>query len=635
MKVRPLIRRLRTSAQVLRGDPGVVLRLPRFVWRTLKDGPRASLDRLRRLSDPLRFSVDYEAWLAEFGITESEIEAMQAWAESLAEPAQIAVLIPVFNPRPEWLQAAIASVQAQLYPHWQLCIADDCSTDPRIRRLLEAAAVADPRIKVVFRESNGHICASSNSALQLVQTPWLALLDHDDLLPAEALIWVAKAIEADPDARLFYSDEDKISSDGTLFDPYFKGDWNPLLMEAQNMFSHLGVYSTELVRRLGGFREGLEGSQDHDLVLRCSEQLRREQIVHIPRVLYHWRVHPESTAGGAKAKPYTVKAAERAITEHLQRRNLPLRQLSWSPLGFQADLALPRPAPRVSVIIPTRNGLKVLEPCLTSLLQLTRYPDLEVLVVDNGSDDPATLQFLEGLENLGRISVLRDPSPFNYSALNNKAVEQASGTVICLLNNDIEVIEPDWLEALVVQVLRPGVGAVGARLLYPNQTLQHAGVLLGVGGVANHAHLGWPGEHPGYFSRAQLTQEMAAVTAACLVVRRDHYLQVGGLDEHNLKVAFNDVDFCLKLREVGLQNVYVAAAKLIHHESVSRGQDLSPEKAARFAAEVAWMQQRWGDQLGQDPAYNPNLCLDNPHFKLAWPPRVERWPVPVQELPQT
>ena len=296
-------------------------------------------------------------------------------------------------------------------------------------------------------------------------------------------------------------------------------------------------------------------------------------------------------------------------------------------MGFKAQLALPDLAPRVSVIIPTRNGLKVLKPCLTSLLGITRYPDLEVLVVDNGSDDPATLQFLAELEGQGKIRVLRDPGPFNYSALNNQAVEQASGELICLLNNDIEVIDPGWLEELVVQALRPGVGAVGARLLYPNRTLQHGGVLLGVGGVANHAHLGWPGDHPGYFSRAQLTQEMAAVTGACLLVSRANYLVVGGLDADNLKVAFNDVDFCLKLREQGLQNVYVPAAKLIHHESVSRGQDLSPEKAARFAAEVAWMQQRWGEQLPHDPAYNPNLSLDNPHFRLAWPPRLERWPV--------
>ena len=625
MKFRTLLRRLRTSAQVLRGDPGVMLRAPRFMWRTLKEGPRASLDRLRRISDPLRFSVDYEAWRAEFGTTAEEKQAMAAWAEALPRPVPIAVLMPVFNPKPEWLQAAIDSVRAQLYPHWQLCIADDCSTDPRIRPLLEAAMAADPRIQVAFRERNGHICASSNSALELVQASWVALLDHDDLLPDEALIWVAKAIAENPQAQLFYSDEDKLSPAGELFDPYFKGDWNPVLMEGQNTFSHLGVYATDLVRQVGGFREGFEGSQDHDLVLRCSELLRRDQIVHLPRVLYHWRVHPQSTAGGAKAKPYTVQAAERAIIEHLKRHGLSPRQIHWSDSGFRPQLTLSDPAPRVSVIIPTRNGLKVLRPCLTSLLDRTRYPDLEVLVVDNGSDDPATLELLASLEKQDRIRVLCDPSPFNYSALNNRAVGQASGEFICLLNNDIEAIDPGWLEELVAHAMRPGVGAVGARLLYPNRTIQHGGVLLGVGGVANHAHLGWPGDNPGYFGRAQLTQEMAAVTGACLLVRRSYYEAVGGLNEEQLKVAFNDVDFCLKLREQGLQNLYAPAARLIHHESVSRGQDLSPEKAARFAAEVAWMQQRWGDQLPQDPAYNPNLSLDNPHFRLAWPPRVERW----------
>ena len=632
MKVRSLLRRLRTSAQVLRGDPGVVLRLPRFVWRTLKEGPRASLDRLRRLSDPLRFSVDYEAWLAEFGTTDLEKEAMQAWAVALAEPAQIAVLMPVFNPKPEWLQAAIASVQAQLYPHWQLCIADDCSTDPRIRPLLEAAMAADSRIQVVFRQRNGHICASSNSALELVQAPWLALLDHDDLLPDDALIWVAQAIQAHPEARLFYSDEDKINPNGKRLDPYFKGDWNPVLIESQNFFCHLGVYSTDLVRQVGGFREGLEGAQDHDLVLRCSEMLRRDQIVHIRRVLYHWRIHSESTSSGVNAKSYSIRSAECAISEHLQRSALAFEQMSWSQVGFRAKLALPDPAPRVSVIIPTRNGIEVLGPCLTSLLECTSYPDFEVLVVDNGSDEPSTLTLLAELEQKGLVHVLHDPRPFNYSALNNSAVQHTSGDFICLLNNDIEVIDPGWLEELVVQALRPGVGAVGAKLLYPDRTIQHGGVVLGIGGVAGHVHHRCPEDHPGYFSLAQLTQEIAAVTAACLLVKRCHYEAVDGLNEDQLKVAFNDVDFCLKLRELGLQNIYAPAAKLIHHESVSRGNDLTGEKAKRFAAEVAWMQQRWGEELLHDPAYNPNLCLDHPHYRLSRPPRLERWPA---EKPST
>lgn len=626
MKLFSLLGRLRTSAQVLRSDPKTVLRLPRFLWRAVREGPRASVNRLRQLSDPLRFAVDYQTWLEAFHTpSPEERSAMQSWALCLDQPPRIAVLMPVYNPQPDWLQQAIDSVREQLYPHWQLCIADDCSTDPRIRRILEAAAAADERIQVLFREQNGHICACSNSALGLVDAPWLALLDHDDVLTEDALVWVAKAIINHPEGMMFFSDEDKLDPSGSRFDPYCKGDWNSVLMEGQNMFSHLGVYSTALVRELGGFRLGLEGSQDHDLALRCSEQLQREQIVHIPRILYQWRVHPESTAGGAKAKPYTQTAAHRAVLEHLRRRGLPVQSLSWKATGFRAHLALPDVVPKVSVIVPTRNGLAVLKPCLTTLLERTRYADFEVLVVDNGSDDPATLAYLHDLQQAGRIFLLRDDSPFNYSALNNRAVAQAHGELICLLNNDIEVIQPDWLEELVVQALRPGVGAVGAKLLYPNRTIQHAGVLLGVGGVANHAHLGWPADHPGYFSRAQLVQEVAAVTAACLLVRREHYEAVGGLDAHHLKVAFNDVDFCLKLRALGLQNLYTPFAVLIHHESVSRGADLSPEKAARFAREVATMQDRWGDQLLNDPAYSPNLNLTKPDFRLAWPVRLERW----------
>ena len=635
MKVQALLRRLFTSARVIRREPDVLFRAPRFVWRLLKEGPRVSLDELRRITDPFRFSsssANYQDWRDQFGTTDQEKVAMAAWSESLQEPVVIAVLMPVFNPKPEWLQEAIDSVRSQLYPHWQLCIADDCSTDPRIRPLLEAAMAADPRIQVVFREHNGHICASSNSALELVHAPWMALLDHDDLLPDEALIWVAKAIADHPDARLFYSDEDKLGLNGVLFDPYFKGDWNPVLMQAQNMFSHLGVYSTELVRQVGAFRQGFEGSQDHDLVLRCSEQLGRHQIVHIPRVLYHWRVHPQSTASGVSAKSYAVESAERAITEHIQRRGLAFEHMSWSPMGFRVKLALRHPAPRVSVIIPTRNGIDVLRPCLTSLLECTCYPDLEVVVVDNGSDEPSTLEFLKDLEQQGRIQVLRDPSPFNYSELNNRAVQHSSGELICLLNNDIEVIDPGWLEEMVVQVLRPGVGAVGAKLLYPDRTIQHGGVVLGAGGVANHAHYHCPEDHPGYFWRAQLTQEMAAVTGACLLVRRSHYDAVGGLNEEQLKVAFNDVDFCLKLRELGLHNIYAPAATLIHHESVSRGDDLRGEKAERFSSEVLWMMQKWSDQLPNDPYYNPNLSLDLMPFglsspmSLASPPRMQRWP---------
>ncbi len=627
MKFRTLLRRLRTSAQVVLADPAALGRAPRFVWRALREGPQVSLARLRALSDPSRFTPDaYRSWLAEFQAPNlQEREAMQAWAAQLADPPRIAVVMPVFDPRPDWLQEAIDSVRGQLYPHWQLCIADDCSTNPDIRELLEVAAQSDERIHVVFRERNGHISASSNSALELVDAPWMALLDHDDLLTEDALTWVARSILEQPSVRMLYSDEDKIGADGLARDPFFKTDWNPVLMEGQNAVCHLGVYSTELVRAVGGFREGFEGAQDHDLTLRCSRQLHRDQIVHIPRILYHWRLHAESTASGLEAKPYSNTAAQRAVAEHLQCLPVSATQVECSEAGLQPRFAAPVPAPRVSVIIPTRNGLDVLKPCLLSLLSKTDYPNLEVLVVDNGSDDPATLAFLSDLESDERIRVLLDPSPFNYSLLNNKAVDQATGEWMCLINNDIEVIQPDWLTQMLAYGHRPGVGAVGAKLLYPDRRIQHGGVLLGIGGVAGHAHHGLAHDDLGYYCRAQLAQEISAVTAACLLVSKDHYQAVGGLDAEHLSVAFNDVDFCLKLGEMGLRNIYAPTAVLLHHESVSRGYEDTPAKQARFAKEVVWMQERWQHRLKADPAYNPNLTLDGEPFRIARPPRLKRW----------
>jgi glycosyltransferase involved in cell wall biosynthesis len=628
MKLRTLLRRLRTSVQVVLADPGAFARAPRFVWRAMREGPQLSMARLRALSDPSRFTPNtYRSLLAQFHQpSEQEREAMRVWAAGLQDPPRIAVLMPVFNPKPEWLQQAIDSVRDQLYPHWQLCIADDCSTDPQVREVLKAAADADQRIRVVFREQNGHISASSNSALELVDAPWVALLDHDDLLAEDALAWVARSIVEHPQLRMIFSDEDKIGADGLLRDPYFKCDWNPILMESQNAVCHLGVYSTELVREVGGFREGYEGAQDHDLTLRCSRQLTREQILHLPRILYHWRLHAGSTAAGAEAKPYSCGAGQRVVVDHLNSLGLPVATVDCTAVGLQPRFALPVNPPRVSVIIPTRNGLKVLEPCLRSLLDHTHYPNLEVLVVDNGSDDPATLAFLAEHEAEGSIRVLPDSRPFNYSALNNRAVEQASGEFLCLMNNDIEVIQPDWLIQMLAYGQRPGIGAVGVRLLYPDRKIQHGGVLLGIGGVAGHAHHGLAYDDFGYYCRAQLAQEMSAVTAACLLVRKSHYQAVGGLDEDHLRVAFNDVDFCLKLVEHGLHNVYAATAVLVHHESVSRGYEDTPAKQERFAAEVVCMKERWGDRLNTDPAYNPNLSLDGSPFSLASQPRLPRWP---------
>lgn len=565
---------------------------------------------------------DYSRWIARHDTLEDvtrsaifkRIENERGW------PA-LSIVMPTFNPKPEWLTQAIDSVRTQLYPYWELCIADDASTDPAIRPLLERYASQDARIKVVFREENGHICAASNSALTLVSSDWVVLFDHDDILPEHALYCVADAIAAYPAARLIYSDEDKIDETGQRHDPYFKCDWNIDLFYSQNMFSHLGVYHKSLVDRVGGFRVGLEGSQDHDLALRCLEVAGDGAVHHIPRVLYHWRVHSGSTAQSAAAKPYAALAGERALNEHFARTGVAARA-EWVGHGYRARYSLPQTLPLVTLIVPTRNGLELVRQCIESIHAKTEYPNYEILIVDNGSDDPETLRYFDTFAADPRVRVIRDDRPFNYSALNNAAVRVARGEVIGLVNNDIEVIAPEWLGEMVSLALQPGVGAVGAKLLFPDDTIQHAGVVTGVGGVAGHVYKHAARNANGYFGRARLISSYSAVTAACLLIRKSIYHEVNGLNEQDLTVAFNDVDFCLRVRDAGYRNVWTPYAELYHHESATRGYEDNPEKRARFEREIAYMKRRWNATLCADPAYSPNLTLERDDLGLARTPRM-------------
>lgn len=566
-------------------------------------------------------SDSYAEWVRQYDtLTDDTRKLMVRRMEEFIHRPTISVVMPTYNAKPEWLVEVIESVRGQIYSHWELCIADDASTDPAIRPILERYAEMDSRIKLVFRQENGHISAASNSALALASGEWTALLDHDDLLPQHALFWVVNAINDHPDVRMIYSDEDKIDETGARFDPYFKCDWNPDLFYSHNMFCHFGVYQTGLLRDIGGFRVGFEGAQDYDLTLRCVERVEPRHIVHIPRVLYHWRRHAESTAQSASAKPYAVNASERALAEHFERRKVSV-SVKYAPPGYRVKHELPPNLPMVSLIIPTRNGLHLIRQCVTSILKKTTYPNYEILVIDNGSDDPATLDYFREIECDARIRVIRDERPFNYSALNNAAVKLALGEIVGLVNNDIEVISPDWLFEMVSHAVRTDIGAVGARLWYPDDTLQHGGVILGIGGVAGHSHKKLKRGQFGYLGRAALIQNLSAVTAACLLIRKKVYEEVGGLNEVDLQVAFNDVDFCLRVREAGYRNLWTPYAELYHHESATRGFEDTPKKQARFAKEVSYMQERWGDCLLHDPAYSPNLTLLREDFGLAWPPQ--------------
>lgn len=543
--------------------------------------------------------------------------SIAARIESFALRPLISIVLPVHDPLPDYLAQCLHSVLEQHYGHWQLCIADDASRDPRVWEVLSRFAAGDTRIELTRREVNGHVCAASNTALSMARGEFVALLDHDDCLHPEALFRIVEALQQHPEAQVLYSDEDKIDERGERFDPHFKPAWNPDLLLSQNYLSHLGVYRRSRLLAVGGFREGFEGSQDHDLALRCVTGLSPADIVRVPHVLYHWRAADGSTASTAAAKTYTRHAGLRAVRAHLERLAVPATvEEGRFPNTYRVRWPLPDPAPLVSLLVPTRDRLEILKPCVEALLGKTDYPEFELLILDNGSTCEQTLAFLDAVSRDSRVRVLRWPEPFNFSAINNFGAREARGDLLALVNNDIEPLNPDWLTEMASQACRPEIGCVGAKLYYPNGTVQHAGVILGVGGVAGHAHKYLSRHEPGYFSRLHLVQNFSAVTAACLVVRRELFEAVGGLDEVNLAVAFNDVDLCLKIDEAGYRNLWTPYAELWHHESLSRGADDTPEKRTRAAKEAQYMRRRWRHRLHDDPAYHPNLTLTYEDFSL-------------------
>jgi GT2 family glycosyltransferase len=435
---------------------------------------------------------------------------------------------------------------------------------------------------------------------------------------------VAEELQAHPEAAIVYSDEDLIDERGRRFGPYFKPDFSPDLFLSHNLISHLGVYRRSLLVELGGFRVGFEGSQDYDLALRVSEKVKPEQIRHVPEVLYHWRAIRGSAARAPDEKSYAEQAARRALQDHLDRLRQPATiEAGPAPGLYRAVYRLPEPAPLVSIVIPTRDALPLLRACVESIRARTDHPRYEILVVDNQSSEAATVAYLAGLEQSGAARVLRHPEPFNFSAINNRAAAEARGEVLAFLNNDVEVISPGWLRELSSQAVRPGVGAAGARLLYPDGRVQHAGIVLGMGpdGIAGTPHRGFPRTALGYCNRAVILQNFSAVSAACLVLRKSVFAEAGGFDADNLPVAYNDVDLCLRLRERGHRIVFTPYAELFHKESATRGDDLSPERRERFLAEAAYMRRRWGALLLDDPYFNPNLSLSSDAFLLADPPR--------------
>lgn len=597
--------------------------LHKLVFYARVNGVRKALNRISSSMRGLDGADRYADWVAAYDtLTAADLKRLAALAEALPRKPLISVVMPVYEPPAEALRRAIDSVRRQVYPHWQLCIADDASPSPHVREILSAAAAEDARIRVVFRPANGHVSAASNSALQLASGEFVALLDHDDELVPHALYVVAAELNARPNADLLYSDEDKLDDQGRRTDPYFKPDWDPELFLGQNYLNHLSVYRRSLVEAVGGFREGFEGSQDYDLALRVIERTSPDRIRHLPHVLYHWRIQPGAATLSSTQLGRAADAARRAVAEHL-RRTGSRAEVTVAAGRYQHIVhPLPEPPPLVSLLVPTRDAVGLVRQCLDGLLRGTDYPGLEVLILDNDSRDPETLAYFDEVRQDGRVRVLPQPGPFNFSAINNAGVAAARGSVIGFINNDIKVIGRDWLREMVAHAVRPEVGAVGAKLRYGDDTIQHGGVILGIGGVGGHAHRRVPADHPGRFSRLMLVQSFSAVTAACLVMRKTLFEQIGGFDAEHLAVAFNDVDLCLKLRARGLRVVWTPHAELYHLESVSRGGDLDADKRNRFRAESLHMRETWGPVLDHDPFYNPNLTLHAMDYSLSFPPRV-------------
>lgn len=559
----------------------------------------------------------YDRWLQKHTPTTADLQQMAKTAKTFAYQPLISILMPVYNTPIPFLKAAIQSVLEQVYPHWELCIADDASSKPDVREILDEYAAQDSRIKVVYRHKNGHIAAASNSALAEATGDYIALLDHDDRLAPEALYEVVSLLNQHPEADMIYSDEDKLNEQEQRVQPFFKPEWCPDSFLSRMYTCHLGVYRRRLVQQVGSFRLGYEGSQDYDLVLRLTEQTNR--IFHIPKVLYHWRIHDASTASGQAQKSYSKEAAKQALADACERRGEPIQAVATNPAFpgvYVVRYKITEYKP-VSIIIPTRDLGDILDRCLQSIFEKSTYPNYEVVLIDNGSEDIETLTIITEWQQREpeRFSCYPLDIPFNYSTINNIAVSKARGDYLLFLNNDVEVITPDWIEAMVEQVQRPSIGAVGSLLLYPDHTVQHAGVVLGIGGVAGHSHKYFPINHPGYFSQLVSVNNYSAVTAACLMCRRTVFEQAGGFDE-SLAVAFNDVDLCLKIKQLGYENVYLPHVVLYHHESKSRGIEDTLQKQRRFRQEIEVIQRKWEDLLEQDPCYSLHLTRDREDFSL-------------------
>lgn len=558
--------------------------------------------------------VDYNIWFREKRLNQEDLKLQteQKWERKVV----ISVVVPIFRTPEPFLRQMIESVINQTYPFWELCIADGSGNTEKTRSVVEEYVKKDNRILYQVLQENLGIADNTNTAMNMASGDYIALFDHDDLLEPDALFEIAEAaVKSQGNADVLYTDEDKVAADlSEYFQPHFKPDFSPDLLRSNNYICHLFVVKRLLAVSVGGQRKEFDGAQDYDFILRCCEQAK--SIVHIPKILYHWRVHKASTADNPASKRYAFEAGKRAIEAHLKRMKVTGTVSATKDLGFYRVKYKVQGNPFISIVIPNKDNVGILKRCIDSIQSKSTYRNYEVIIVENNSKEPDTFAYYKSIDGKDGISVIYWEEEFNYSRINNYGIMHAKGDYIVCLNNDISVITPDWMEELLGNCQRKEVGITGARLYFPDNTIQHAGIVVGMGGSAGSMFVGMSRNRTGYMHKAAIQQNLSAMTAACFMVKRQAFEQAGGFDE-KLAVAFNDVDFCLRVRQAGYLVVYNPDAQMYHDESKTRGYEDTPEKQARFQKEKDYLRSRWPEIMEQgDPYYNRNLSLEKCDYTI-------------------
>lgn len=574
-------------------------------------GPKEFWIRLHERFEPEE--VPYGPWYEAYKPDETTLEKQRCHHFGYAPV--ISVAVPAYHTPEEFLRQMIDSLLAQTYSNWELCIANGSPDDEAMNKILAEYAAKDSRVLVKNLTENKGIAGNTNAALSMATGEFIGLLDHDDLLAPNALYEIVKALNQDTEIEAIYTDEDKVTTDlKEHFQPHLKPDFNLDLLRSNNYICHFFVVKRTIFEKTGGFRQEFDGAQDHDFIFRCVEEAKK--VGHVPEILYHWRTHKASTADNPASKMYAFEAGRRAIEAHLKRMGVEGTVTHTQDLGFFRVQYPVKGEPLVSIIIPNKDETETLRACIESIREKTEYTNYEILIVENNSTTDEIFRYYKELSNDPKIRLLRWKKEFNYSAINNYAVRQAKGEYLLFLNNDVKVITPGWIKEMLGVCERSEVGAVGVKLIYPDNTIQHAGCVIGIGGIAGHMFVNMPSNRTGYLHKASILQDMSAVTAACMMMKRSAFEEAGGFEE-KLSVAFNDVDFCLRVREQEKLIVYDPYVQLYHYESKSRGAEDSPEKVRRFQEEIEFMRSRWAKLLkAGDPYYNKNLSLTKWNYSL-------------------